>query len=465
MGFERHHLAWIVASLVTVASFVGATAYTQNRLARVDALSSTLETNAIPSIEYLSRAAVRLTRLNQLMDDVAVLGPRHDQALAATRQDVAALNLDVIRYLQLPPLAGEQEFWAELRTTVNRAIDLVHASVDIGRRSTDPTPAPADVDDALDRAVGSVLAAVDFDVRQSEAMARDVGRLRASTLRSVVRLDALSTLIALVTVVFAFRATQRHDQLKDELNAALTARVTELDRFAGRVAHDIRSPLSAVTAALALLGRSSDERGRDYITRAQRALRHVQQLVDDLLTFARSGAQADANATADLDAVLEGIVSDFDDPAAEQGIEVIVEPTAPICLRCAPGVIASIVQNLVGNAIKYMGGGPSRTIRIRASVVGDVAHIEVEDTGRGIPPEIESTLFEPFVRGPNEQVSGTGLGLATVKRLVESHAGRVGVHSTAGSGSCFWVDLPASAAPCHEANRRAGRDSTLRPQA
>src|SRR4051812_47392417 len=164
MGFERHHFAWIVASGVTVASFVGATAYTQNRLARVDASSSTLETNAIPSIEYLSRAAVRLTRLNQLINDVAAVGPRHDPAVASTRRELAALNGDIVGYLQLPTLPNEQDFWAELRAKVNRAVNLVDASVD--RASTDPRPAPADVDDALDSAVASVLATLDFDVGQ-----------------------------------------------------------------------------------------------------------------------------------------------------------------------------------------------------------------------------------------------------------------------------------------------------------
>ena len=67
MLFERHHLAWVLASSTTVACFAGATAYTQRRLSALDALASTLERNAIPSIEYLGRTGVRLTRLNQLL--------------------------------------------------------------------------------------------------------------------------------------------------------------------------------------------------------------------------------------------------------------------------------------------------------------------------------------------------------------------------------------------------------------
>jgi signal transduction histidine kinase len=96
----------------------------------------------------------------------------------------------------------------------------------------------------------------------------------------------------------------------------------------------------------------------------------------------------------------------------------------------------------VRNAIKYMGARPTRKIVVRASPAGHFARLEVEDTGPGIPAEIKATLFEPFVRGPHEDVNGTGLGLATVKRLVESHGGRVGVESTLGAGTLFWVELP-----------------------
>lgn len=129
MGFERHHSAWIVSSLITVASFIGATVYTQNRLARLDALSSAIETNAVPSIEYLSRTAVRLTRLNQLMSGVAAPGPRRVAALLSARQEVEALSRDVDQYLRLPTLPGEQNFWAELRGNVNRAVRLVDLTV------------------------------------------------------------------------------------------------------------------------------------------------------------------------------------------------------------------------------------------------------------------------------------------------------------------------------------------------
>lgn len=441
--FERHHSAWIVASLITVASFVGATAYTQNLLARLDALSSTIETNAVPSIEYLSRAAVRLTRLNQLMDEMATSTSRR-AAVPATRHEAEALTQDVDRYLQLRTLPGERRFWAELRANVNRAVQVIDAAIDdaSGQARTTPSASASEVDDALDAAVRSVLATLDFDVRQSQIMARDVRAVRATTLRMIVELDALSTLIALVAVIFAFRATRRHDQLLGEHNALLATRVTELDRFAGRVAHDVLSPLGTVAVGLSLLRRSVDERSRTYIDRSQRALQRVQQLVEGLLTFAQAGARPGSESNCAMDAILASIVSDCADAAAENGIELVVETLQPTRVPCAPGVFTSIVQNLLRNAIKYMGPRPLKRISVRAYAAGAVARLEVEDTGPGIPLEIQTTLFEPFVRGPHEQASGTGLGLATVKRLVEGHGGRVGVDSKPDVGSLFWVELP-----------------------
>ena len=448
MGFERHHSAWIAASLVTVLSFIGATVYTQNRLARLDALSSTIELNAVPSIEYLSQAAVRLTRLNQLMDDLAAPGPRRAGVVPAARAEVSALTHDLDRYLQLPTLTGEQDLWTGLQTDVKRAVQMVDARLKDAEASH-PLTAEADdqVDEAIDSAVRSVLTTLEFDVTQSEETAREVRRVRANTLAMIIELDALATLIAAGAVVFALRATRRHERLVAEHSALLSARVNELDRFAGPVAHDVLSPLGTIGMGLSLLEGSSDERARTYIERSRRALLRVQQLVDALLTFARAGARPDPAASCSMDAVLSSFVADSVDSAAEEGIQLVLEAPQPIYVPCAPGVVTSIVQNLVRNAIKYMGARTTRRISVRASTVGQVARLEVEDTGPGIPPDIQATLFEPFVRGRHDQVPGSGLGLATVKRLVESHHGRVGFRSTAGVGTLFWVELRLLATP------------------
>jgi signal transduction histidine kinase len=447
VGFERHHSALIFASAITVASFVGATVYTQNRLARLDALSSTIETNAVPSVEHLSRAAVRLTRLSQLLNDIAKPGRQRESAVEPARQELDALDKDLAEYWQLTPLAGEREFSVALRADVASALQQVRSIVDADgptRSGIDPAEW-SNADAALDRAVRSVVATLEFDVRQSEAMARDVRSVRGGTLRMTIILDLVATAIALFAVVVAYRASRRHDQLLDEHAALLSSRVAELDWFAGRVAHDVLSPLGTVAAALPLLAQSCDAKGRTYIERSQRALQRVQQLVAGLLMFARSGARPDPSSRCAVDDVLATIAADGSETAAEHGIDLLVEPAGPVEVPCSLGVLTSIVQNLVSNAIKYMGNRPVRRVVVRAKPVRSTLRLEVEDTGPGIPPELQRTIFEPFVRGSNTEPSGTGLGLATVKRLIESHGGTVGVESRVGTGSLFWVELPLAA--------------------
>ena len=94
------------------------------------------------------------------------------------------------------------------------------------------------------------------------------------------------------------------------------------------------------------------------------------------------------------------------------------------------------------NASKYMSDSPVRKIAVRVRETDDVIRIQVEDTGPGVAPELREAIFEPYVRAEGATQPGLGLGLATVKRLCVAHGGEVGVRSTLGQGSTFWVTLP-----------------------
>jgi signal transduction histidine kinase len=443
---ERHHSALIVASAVTVASFVGATAYTQAHLAQLDSLSAILETNAIPSVDYLSRAAVRLTHLNQLLDESRAGGVQEPVAARTARTEVDAVSADLDRYLMLPPLPGESPLWHDLRADVSRALPLLRSTLDgdspAALSGPSDVPSAEAVHAAVNTAIDAVLAAVDFDVRQSQTMAREIRAVRADTLRAIVGLDAVATAIAAIGLFVAYRASSRHDELVREHSALLAGRVTELDRFAGRMAHDVLNPLGTVAAGLALLERTCDEHGKRYVARSNEAILRVRELVEGLLLFARSGARPDPSARCSLDAVFMRIVADRSDTAADAGIALTVAPAPLIEVPCEIGVLTSVLDNLVGNAIKYIGSSPVRRITVRALVRDTTVRIEVDDTGPGIAPGLQARIFEPFFRGPDYGAGGTGLGLATVKRLAESHDGRVGVESNGVTGSLFWVELP-----------------------
>ena len=103
-----------------------------------------------------------------------------------------------------------------------------------------------------------------------------------------------------------------------------------------------------------------------------------------------------------------------------------------------------MLHNLVGNALKYVveGREPVRQVRLHVAELRAAVRVEVQDNGPGLAPGTEQAVFEPFVRLGRTRQAGTGLGLATVKRIVEASGGRVGVQSEPGAGSCFWFEMP-----------------------
>jgi len=451
MRFERHQSAVVLASVLTVAAFVGTTAYTQYRLSTLDMLSSTIATNAVPSIEYLGHAGSRLLRIRQLLYD-RLAGPAFDAAnLANIDAELQALDTDINSYLKLTPLPGEGDLWRDIRRDLDKAKAAAHAALGAARRGDDSaanTLFRTEVEPTFDRARDTMSVALAFDVRQSEQLARDVEAVRRSTTDEIVILDILATLVAAVSAFAALRAARDHDRLLERHNTLLSERVDELDRFAGRVAHDVLSPLDAVGVGLALIGRSADTRTRTHIQRAERALQRVKQLVEGLLRYARSGAAADMEATCPVDVVLSNVAADFAEPDKSMGAEIVLEPCAPFAVACSVGVLTSIVQNLVANAIKYMGDRPIRRVTLRARAGDTRVRVEIEDTGPGIAPDVQKRIFEPFVRfAADDRVAGMGLGLATVRRLVQGHGGTLGVDSRLGTGTVFWFELPLRDAP------------------
>jgi signal transduction histidine kinase len=223
----------------------------------------------------------------------------------------------------------------------------------------------------------------------------------------------------------------------------LEQRCVELEHFADRVAHDIMSPLAGVSIALAVAQKTvgDDPAAKRIVDRGAQTLVRVRRMVDGLLEFARSGArpgpQVETDVRTIVDDVLEGVRGD----AEERRIELGVDPFTPSTVKCSPGVLTSLVSNLVRNAIKYMGSSEVRRVRVHVGDAGDRLRVSVEDTGPGIPSDKKGILFEPYVRADSNQ-PGIGLGLATVKRLVEAHGGRVGFESPPGSGCTFWFELP-----------------------
>jgi signal transduction histidine kinase len=262
-----------------------------------------------------------------------------------------------------------------------------------------------------------------------------------ATLARPYAIAGASVLVA-SALVFGYLRVLRHRR------RIVASRIYELEVFAARVAHDVRSPLTSAILALryATAGLAPDDHLRAIIGRADRSLHNLEQLVQDLLAFALSGVEPERGASASVADTLEEMLAEHLGLAEANGVDLSLRLDVSndrTHAACAPGVLASIVGNLLGNAIKFMGDSPQRRVEVRAGRNGRCIRIEIADTGPGLPVGVEPEMFEPFVRG-DLKAPGTGLGLATVKRLVTAHGGSIAYRRRDPHGSTFSVDLPAA---------------------
>jgi PAS domain S-box-containing protein len=231
--------------------------------------------------------------------------------------------------------------------------------------------------------------------------------------------------------------------------AELEARNQELDAFGHTVAHDLRSPLNVVTGYISMLqyfeSENLTDEGREMLDQAERAAMKIDDIIEALLMLARLHRAEQPVASVDMRPVIRAALERFAAEIEERGIRVRVAPDLPPALGYTAW-LEEVFANLIGNAVKYMGRDTADPcIDIRGERRGDVARYEVEDNGLGIAPDVQARLFEMFARFHTEHAAGMGLGLSIVKRVITRLNGRVGVSSTQGAGSTFWIELPAPA--------------------
>jgi PAS domain S-box-containing protein len=214
-------------------------------------------------------------------------------------------------------------------------------------------------------------------------------------------------------------------------------RLATIGRFASQIAHEVRNPLSSITLNVELLedelGASNDE-ARGLIRSVLKELDRLNDIVSEYLQFSRFPKPHLVRGHAD--GVIRELAASFKAPAHVE-IELNLMQASPevwLDERLMRQVLDNLVRNGV-EAVEDKGG----TVGIETDVVDRFFVIRVKDTGRGIPPEIQSKLFEPFF---TTKAHGTGLGLATSQQIVFEHNGHLVVESQAGEGSTFSILLP-----------------------
>lgn len=229
----------------------------------------------------------------------------------------------------------------------------------------------------------------------------------------------------------------------EQARAELQRSNEQLAAFAGQVSHDLRNPLTAVTMSLRLVGEQLEEPGSLdapelgwLVTRAVSGAERMDSLIGELLDFARLGGRL-TRAEVDLASVLADVTEDLAGALAGASLttgELPVVTGDPVQLR-------AVVQNLVANAAKFVQPGVAPQIEVSAARVADGWRVEVADHGIGIRPEHRERVFEPLAR-VDHTAPGHGIGLATVRRVIDAHGGRIGLAETPGGGTTAWFELP-----------------------
>ncbi len=235
----------------------------------------------------------------------------------------------------------------------------------------------------------------------------------------------------------------------------------ELDRlkseFVSTVSHDLRTPLTTIQGYVELLERAGplNELQQDFISKALHSLEHITALISDLLDIGRieAGYDLDMCPFRINDVIQQSL--DVHAVLVEQAElhSVTNIPDEPLWIHGNVRRIRQVLDNLIGNAIKY--NRPGGTVKVTAEPGADYVIVSIEDQGVGIPLEEQPKLFERFyrVRTPEvEDIRGTGLGLSIVKSIIEKHKGRVWVRSYPGKGSTFAFILTLCPPPAEDAD-------------
>jgi len=219
----------------------------------------------------------------------------------------------------------------------------------------------------------------------------------------------------------------------------------ELQEFAYTASHDLSEPLRMVAAYLDLLRRRSaaglDEQGHGYLRHAADGAARMRQLIDDLLSYSRVANEEPRREQVDVQAVVAGVLEVLGPAIAQEGARVEVGPLPT--LEAEPSQIAQLLQNLIGNAVKFHAPGVAPVVHVTARRTVGACVVTVADEGIGIPERDQERIFAMFTRvHDREAYAGTGIGLAICRRIAERHGGRIYVESDVGRGSAFHTLLP-----------------------
>ncbi len=268
---------------------------------------------------------------------------------------------------------------------------------------------------------------------------------RVPVLIGYARVDEERTLY--LCFILDLSALKQTEARLEEYALALERSNRELQDFAFVASHDLQEPLRKIQAfgerlTERLQDRLSEEE-RDYFTRMLSASKRMRLMITDLLSLSRVTTQGEPFRAVDLNAVMQEVLSDLEGRITSSHAQIIAGalPT----LQADPIQMHQLLQNLIGNAIKFQQEGQTPVIEIKEGLTENQKFVTilVKDNGIGLEETYAERIFQPFQRlNGMGQYEGSGIGLAICRKIVERHAGEIHVHSQPGQGATFEVSLP-----------------------